>query len=123
MTIGPKKKVSKVQSRKRHSTWKSINLKRLENTYQTAKCPNCGANRLNHRVCPSCGYYNGKQVLTIKSKAKDTVVDAQSPYYLALEDYSYGYQKKNQCEESGISLYLRALFFFCNAKKSDCSAI
>jgi len=76
MTIGPKKKVSKVQSRKRHSTWKSINLKRLENTYQTAKCPNCGANRLNHRVCPSCGYYNGKQVITIKSKAKDTVVDA-----------------------------------------------
>lgn len=75
MTIGPKKKVSKVQTRKRHSTWKALNLKRLENTYQTAKCPNCGANRLNHRVCPSCGYYNGKQVVTVKSTSKETVVD------------------------------------------------
>ena len=42
--------------------------------YQTAKCPNCGANRLNHRVCPSCGYYNGKQVLTIKAAKKDSAV-------------------------------------------------
>ena len=76
MTIGPKKKVSKVQTRKRHSTWKSINLKRLAQKYQTAKCPNCGANRLNHRVCPSCGYYNGKQVLIIKAKKDATVVEA-----------------------------------------------
>ena len=76
MTIGPKKKVSKVQTRKRHSTWKSINLKKLSQKYQTAKCPNCGANRLNHRICPSCGDYNGKQVLTIKAKKDATVVEA-----------------------------------------------
>lgn len=74
MTIGPKKKISKTQSHKRHSTWKTINLKRLSKKYQTAKCPNCGANRLNHRVCPSCGYYNGKQVLTIKVAKKDSAV-------------------------------------------------
>lgn len=26
-------------------------------------CPNCGAMTKSHRVCPSCGYYDGKQVL------------------------------------------------------------
>ena len=25
-------------------------------------CSNCGALRRPHRVCESCGYYNGKQV-------------------------------------------------------------
>jgi large subunit ribosomal protein L32 len=27
-----------------------------------AHCPQCNAPRLPHRVCPECGYYNGKQV-------------------------------------------------------------
>ncbi len=26
-------------------------------------CPNCGASRLPHRVCPACGYYDGVQVV------------------------------------------------------------
>ena len=76
MTIGPKKKISKTQTNKRHSTWKTINQRRLSETYKTAKCPNCWANRLNHRVCPSCGYYNWKQGLTIKAKGSSTVVEA-----------------------------------------------
>lgn len=75
MTIGPKKKISKTQSHKRHSSWKRVTLKKLSEKYQTTKCANCGANKPNFRVCPSCGYYKGKQVLTIKSK-KDTVVEA-----------------------------------------------
>ena len=25
-----------------------------------AKCSNCGATVLYHRVCPECGYYRGK---------------------------------------------------------------
>ena len=35
---------------------------------EPAKCSNCGANQLGHRVCKSCGYYRGRQVLTIKVK-------------------------------------------------------
>jgi large subunit ribosomal protein L32 len=27
-----------------------------------AHCPQCNSPRLPHRVCPECGYYNGKQV-------------------------------------------------------------
>ncbi len=31
-------------------------------------CPNCGAMIKPHRVCPSCGYYNGKKVLDVKEE-------------------------------------------------------
>ncbi len=28
-------------------------------------CPECGSPQQSHRVCSSCGYYKGRQVLTI----------------------------------------------------------
>ncbi|HAX97299.1 MAG TPA: 50S ribosomal protein L32 [Candidatus Atribacteria bacterium] len=30
------------------------------------ECSHCHALRLSHRVCPACGYYNGKQVIKFK---------------------------------------------------------
>ena len=30
----------------------------------TADCPACGAARLPHRVCPKCGVYKGRQIVT-----------------------------------------------------------
>ena len=27
-------------------------------------CPKCGKAQLPHRVCPSCGFYKGRQVVT-----------------------------------------------------------
>lgn len=30
-------------------------------------CPNCGEPRLPHRVCPKCGFYQGREVLNIES--------------------------------------------------------
>lgn len=76
MTIGPKKKISNTASHKRHATWETINLKRMTATYQVWKCANCGAKKLSHRVCPVCGYYKGKQVITIKAKGGAKIVDA-----------------------------------------------
>ena len=35
-----------------------------------SKCSNCGAANIPHRICPGCGYYRGRQVVTIKSKSK-----------------------------------------------------
>ncbi|CAI8007792.1 50S ribosomal protein L32 [Geodia barretti] len=29
-----------------------------------AECPQCRAARMPHRACPSCGYYNGRNVAT-----------------------------------------------------------
>ncbi|HRX63786.1 MAG TPA: 50S ribosomal protein L32 [Candidatus Absconditabacterales bacterium] len=74
--ISPRKKISKHKSRTRHSTRERLALKKLSKKYSTSKCNNCGKTKLSHRVCPHCGYYKGKQVITIKSKSKDTVVDA-----------------------------------------------
>ncbi|HNX45763.1 MAG: 50S ribosomal protein L32 [Anaerolineaceae bacterium] len=31
-------------------------------------CPNCGEPRLPHRVCPKCGYYQGREVLSIEKE-------------------------------------------------------
>ena len=31
-------------------------------------CSNCGELKLSHRVCPVCGYYNGKLVKEVKVK-------------------------------------------------------
>lgn len=30
-------------------------------------CPNCSAPMISHRVCPSCGHYNGKAVKADKA--------------------------------------------------------
>jgi large subunit ribosomal protein L32 len=76
MTIGPKKKISQSQGRTRHSTRERLNMKRMTNSYQIGKCANCGAQKLTHRVCPVCGFYKGKQVITIKSKSKEKVIAA-----------------------------------------------
>ncbi|MCR5412837.1 MAG: 50S ribosomal protein L32 [Patescibacteria group bacterium] len=54
MNIAPRNKISKMKTHRRHSTWKTINLKKLTNKYQTNVCPNCGATKLAHRVCPNC---------------------------------------------------------------------
>ncbi len=31
-------------------------------------CPNCGAMIVSHRVCPNCGYYDGKEVVSTNNK-------------------------------------------------------
>ncbi len=36
-------------------------------------CPNCGEMKLTHRVCKSCGMYDGRSV--IKEKDKDENVE------------------------------------------------
>lgn len=34
-----------------------------------SKCSQCGAAIVPHRVCKHCGYYKGRQVISIKVKA------------------------------------------------------
>jgi large subunit ribosomal protein L32 len=51
----PKRRFSKARRGKRRS---HLALPPV----QTSNCPNCGAPRQSHRVCPSCGYYKGTQV-------------------------------------------------------------
>lgn len=35
------------------------------------ECPHCHEPKLPHRVCPSCGYYNGMEIVKPKEKKKE----------------------------------------------------
>lgn len=54
----PKRKVSKSSIRSRKASHK-------KRTPTANPCPECGAPHEPHRVCPSCGQYRGRQVLTV----------------------------------------------------------
>jgi large subunit ribosomal protein L32 len=36
---------------------------------QLGTCPQCGAPYRPHRVCPACGYYKGRQIVTVTAGA------------------------------------------------------
>lgn len=56
----PKRKKSKQKIRTRRAVKKA--------SIPAAKpCPQCGAPQESHRVCPSCGQYRGRQVVTIEA--------------------------------------------------------
>ena len=37
-------------------------------TYSLNECDNCGAFKLPHHVCLSCGYYNKKEIIQINEE-------------------------------------------------------
>ncbi|MDR1695129.1 MAG: 50S ribosomal protein L32 [Endomicrobium sp.] len=41
----------------------------------SSKCPNCGAVKQPHKVCPECGFYKGK--LIIPRKVKKTAQESR----------------------------------------------
>lgn len=55
----PKKRTSKQRKRKRRTHYKA-------ESPDVNTCPQCGDNKLPHRVCPSCGSYRGEQVLDVE---------------------------------------------------------
>lgn len=60
--------------KRRHSNTRT-RLRRAHDHLSTrslSKCANCGHALIPHRICTQCGYYNGKQVLTIAVKGKKT---------------------------------------------------
>ncbi len=55
----PKRRTSKQKKRQRRAHWK-IDAPELTN------CPQCHELMAPHRVCPSCGYYKGREVVAVK---------------------------------------------------------
>ncbi len=52
----PKRKTSKARRDKRRANWK-LTVPTL------VECTQCHEKKVPHRVCPECGYYNGKAVI------------------------------------------------------------
>ena len=55
----PKRRTSKTRKNKRRASAYRLN----KSNY--VECPNCHGPILPHRVCPSCGYHKGKEVLEL----------------------------------------------------------
>ncbi|MCE5195588.1 MAG: 50S ribosomal protein L32 [Negativicutes bacterium] len=56
----PKSKTSKARRDSRRANSFRLGVPGL------AECPQCHKPKLSHRVCPNCGYYNGKEVVTVQ---------------------------------------------------------
>ena len=40
------------------------------------ECPNCGELKLSHHICPSCGYYNKKAIISKMNPESDDDSDS-----------------------------------------------
>jgi large subunit ribosomal protein L32 len=59
----PKRKLSKGRRdrRRSHDALTPANL---------VQCSNCGEMRLSHTVCPNCGHYQGREVISMGKEEK-----------------------------------------------------
>ncbi|MCB0834888.1 MAG: 50S ribosomal protein L32 [Bacteroidetes bacterium] len=55
----PKRRHSKQRRDKRRTHWKL-------SAPGVLTCSNCNQPKMPHRVCPNCGFYDGRQVMFIK---------------------------------------------------------
>lgn len=63
MTPLPKKKYSKAAQGKRRA---HLGISPI----QLAVCPQCNSPKLFHQVCPTCGTYNGKEIIQVARPQK-----------------------------------------------------
>ena len=56
----PKRRWSKARTGLKRSTWKLENKNLVE-------CSHCHNLTMQHRVCPSCGYYDGVEIVSKKA--------------------------------------------------------
>ncbi|MCL2615969.1 MAG: 50S ribosomal protein L32 [Dehalococcoidia bacterium] len=63
MTPLPKKKCSHARQGERRAHLKA-------KVASVAACPQCAQPMLPHHVCTTCGTYNGREVIEIKTKTK-----------------------------------------------------
>jgi large subunit ribosomal protein L32 len=57
----PKEKHSKARTRKRKANWKAKKP-------SLVLCPQCHQPKQPHRVCPECGYYDGREVIAMEEE-------------------------------------------------------
>jgi large subunit ribosomal protein L32 len=58
--VAQKRRHPKSRTGSRRSTWKASPVTLIT-------CPQCKTRIVPHRVCPSCGYYAGREVIAVQS--------------------------------------------------------
>lgn len=58
----PKKRRSRMAVRRRRA---AFYYRKAPNV---STCPHCHEPKLPHRVCPHCGYYNGREILALEKE-------------------------------------------------------
>jgi len=56
----PKYRSSRSKGRMRRNHWKQATQ------VPASECPHCHETKLPHRACPSCGFYNGMEIIAAK---------------------------------------------------------
>lgn len=56
----PKRKTSKARRDRRRTSKSRLVIPNI------IECPQCHESKLSHRVCPACGYYDGKEVINVE---------------------------------------------------------
>lgn len=69
----PKKRTARATTKTRYTAFVKSTQKKLANTVNLVKCPNCGATKLNHHVCKDCGQYKGNQILSTEKAVNKAV--------------------------------------------------
>lgn len=67
-----KQKLARSRVRSRYTTFATGARRKLSEGSPIVTCTNCKQPKVNHRICPSCGYYRGKKVVN-KSTSLDKV--------------------------------------------------
>jgi large subunit ribosomal protein L32 len=62
----PKRKYARARQGKRRVNIRQASLPQL------STCPQCQSPKLPHHVCPTCGTYDNREVIEIKSPKKKT---------------------------------------------------
>ncbi|MCL2498454.1 MAG: 50S ribosomal protein L32 [Symbiobacteriaceae bacterium] len=62
MSAVPKTKVSRARRDSRRANSFKLKLPGL------GECPRCHVMKRSHSVCPSCGYYKGREVINVDDK-------------------------------------------------------
>ena len=60
-----KSKTSKQRTNTRYAQWKKNTV-----APNLSECPQCHELKASPKVCPKCGYYDGKQVIDTEKKEK-----------------------------------------------------
>jgi large subunit ribosomal protein L32 len=59
--VAQKRRHSRARTATRRSRWKAAPV-------TLVTCPQCKSRIAPHRVCPSCGYYAGREVIAVEAR-------------------------------------------------------